>query len=72
MLALFQPTLILQLQRYSGRHSPLKHAGTAPVGTVVATGSVPADANSDNGKANLRHALGQRTNYNRAVQRVDA
>jgi hypothetical protein len=72
LLALFQPTPILQLQRHSGRHSTLKHAGTAPVGTVVATGSVPADANRDNGKANLRHALGQRTSYNRAVQRVDA
>jgi hypothetical protein len=72
LLALIQPTPILQLQRHSGRHSPFKHAGTAPVGTVVATGSVPADANCDNGKANLRHALGQRTSYNRAVQRVDA
>jgi hypothetical protein len=72
LLALFQPTPILQLQRDSGRHSTLKHAGTVPMGTVVATGSVPADANRDNGKANLRHALGQGTSYNRAVQRVDA
>jgi hypothetical protein len=72
LLAHFQPTPILQLQRHSRRHSTRKHAGTAPVGTVVATGSVPADANRDNGRANLRHALGQRTSYNRAVQRVDA
>jgi hypothetical protein len=54
----FQPTPILQIQCLSGRHSRLKHAGTGPVSTVIATGSVPAEANRHNGKLTFGRRLG--------------